>query len=54
MNLSSVSHNIINHMSNYWTRFHPAGWEEKEKKLENKKTGALRGDVYDKYISSFT
>lgn len=28
--------------------------EKKRKKLENKKTGALRGDVYDKYISSFT
>lgn len=35
MNLSSVSHNIINQMSNYWKvilHFHPAGWEEKKKK----------------------
>lgn len=36
MNLSSVSHNIINHMSNYWTRFHPAGWEEKKKTRKQK------------------
>ena len=37
MNLSSVSHNIINHMSSYWTvilRFHPAGWEEKKQKTK--------------------
>ncbi len=51
MKLSSVSHNIINHQVQlvYGDISLPSSRLRKIKE-----TGALRGDVYDKYFSSFT